>query len=435
MNKKILLLLMLLPLVTSAQTSRTIHVATAGTLSDYISEDEKYQIEELTLSGELNGTDIRFIRNMSGIDYEERYMDVSDPYGDINTAGKLKTLDISNVKIVGGEVYYCCTTGTARYKCYSSVDDVISTYMFRGCKLTSIIIPNSVTSISYEAFAWCSGLTSVTISNSVTSIGGYAFCCSGLTAINIPSSVTSIGNSAFSGCSDLTSITIPNSVTSIGSYAFESTGWYDNQPDGLVYAGNVAYKYKGTMPNNTSITIKDGTVGISEGAFADCTGLTSINIPSSVTSIGNSAFAHCSGLPSITIPNSVTFIGDHAFSYCRGLTSITIPNSVTSIEGSAFYGCSGLTSITISNSVTSIGSDAFCGCSGMTSITIPSSVTSIERGAFSNCSSLTTIVSEIENPFVINDDVFSCYGKDIYATATLFVPHGKKSAYKNTAGH
>ena len=87
MNKKILLfLLMLLPLVTSAQTSRTIHVATAGTLSDYISEDEKYQIEELTLSGELNGTDIRFIRNMSGIDYEERYMDVSDPYEDINTA-------------------------------------------------------------------------------------------------------------------------------------------------------------------------------------------------------------------------------------------------------------------------------------------------------------------------------------------------------------
>ena len=67
MNKKILLfLLMLLPLVASAQTRRTIHVATAGTLSNYISEEEKYQIEELTLSGLLNGTDFKFIRDMAG---------------------------------------------------------------------------------------------------------------------------------------------------------------------------------------------------------------------------------------------------------------------------------------------------------------------------------------------------------------------------------
>ncbi|MBQ6682142.1 MAG: leucine-rich repeat domain-containing protein [Prevotella sp.] len=176
---------------------------------------------------------------------------------------------------------------------------------FSGCTdLTSVTIPNSVTSISSYAFLNCSGLTSVTIGNSVTSIGNYAFYgCSGLTSVTIPNSVTSIGTWAFYNCSALTSVEIPNSVTSIGRYAFSGTAWYNNQPDGLVYAGKVAYKYKGTMPANTSITIKEGTLGIAGSAFSDCSGLTSVTIPSSVTSIGASAFRDCSGLTSVAAFN------------------------------------------------------------------------------------------------------------------------------------
>ena len=203
--------------------------------------------------------------------------------------------------------------------------------------------------------------------------------------------LTSIGNYAFQNCSSLTSITIPNSVTSIGSNAFYGTAWYNNQPDGLVYAGKVAYKYKGTMPNNTDIVLEEGTLGIADFAFYNCSGLTSITIGNSVTNIGSCAFLVCTGLTSITIPNSVTSIGSEAFGHCTGLTSITIGNSVTNIGSSAFYNCTGLTSITIPNSVTSIERDAFDGCSGLTSITIGSSVTSIGASAFASCSGLTSI--------------------------------------------
>ena len=151
--------------------------------------------------------------------------------------------------------------------------------------LKSITIPEAVTEIGKSTFSsfcpgaggGCTSLESITILGAVTKIGTYAFAdCTSLKSVTIPESVTEIGYGAFKGCTSLTSIVFQGKAPSIGEDAFSETPWYSNQADGLVYVGKVAYKYKGTMPSGTQITIKDGIVSIGEGAFSGCTGLTEI---------------------------------------------------------------------------------------------------------------------------------------------------------------
>ena len=188
-------------------TQVTIKLDEAGTLPDKIRYDQKNLITNLKIVGKINGTDLKFIREMAGRDY---YREKTD--------GKLSILDLSEAKIVAGGDAYVSYWGSGQ----NTNNDKLGDYVFYGCSgLTSLTIPSGVTEIGESAFSGCSGLTSLTLPSSVTSIGYYAFKgCSGLTSLTIPSGVTKIGAGAFNGCSGLTSLTIPSGVTSIGDYAF-----------------------------------------------------------------------------------------------------------------------------------------------------------------------------------------------------------------------
>lgn len=175
----------------------TIKLDEAGTLPDKIGSTKKYQITNLKIIGEINGTDLMFIRNMAG------GIDFYDETGQ----GKLSVLDLSQARIVvgGGPYFYYRhhegLSGGVR-ELYVDENDVLGDYMFSGCSaLTSLILPSSVTKIGNYAFEHLVTLTSLIIPSNVTEIGNSAFVnCRGLTSMKIPSSVTNIGDCAFLNC-------------------------------------------------------------------------------------------------------------------------------------------------------------------------------------------------------------------------------------------
>jgi len=245
----------------------------------------------------------------------------------------------------------------------------IESNAFDRCSgLTSITIPDSVTSADNLKFWYCTNLTSITIGNGISSISESAFSgCSKLTSVTLGNSVTSIGSCAFFGCTSLTSITLPDSVTSIGFAAFSN------------------------CKKLTSIKLPNGLSSIERELFTGCTSLTDVTIPDSVTLIMEHAFFGCTGLTDIKLPARVRYIAGYTFYNCTELTSITLPDNLYSIDDSAFYGCVSLQSIALPEEVTFIKDNAFYGCLSLSSITIPQKLYRISPNAFTKCYNLTDV--------------------------------------------
>lgn len=216
-----------------------------------------------------------------------------------------------------------------------------------------------------EAAENCRKMTSVVIPESVTVIGRYAFRnCDRLTTIVIPDRVTSIGEGAFSSCSRLSSITIPSNVTEMGDNPFFGSEGLQNitveegnriftSQDGVLYSKDMTVLLAYPIgKQDANFTIPDSVTRIEESAFSHCKTLTSISIPSNVTSIGPQAFLYCTNLSSVSLENGLTSIEEWAFQGCRNLLSIEIPSSVKDIEDKAFDDCDSLSDVYFSGTHT-----------------------------------------------------------------------------------
>ena len=276
--------------------------------------------------------------------------------------------------------------------------------VFISCEnLTSVVIPNTVKTISGSAFKWCSNLTSVKLPDSLVTIPNQVFNqCFKLANVTIPSSVKTIEYDAFKACEKLSPLTVPSSVSSIEGDAFSGidTVYYSGSASGTPWGAGVVtekgkitlaagsyfvvddYKYKVESATDHTVAISAANTSIS-GAIELPSKVTYGGVESTVIIVDGSGFESCTEITSVVVPNSVIEIRGSAFKWCSKLTSVTIPEHINKIPTQCFNQCYNLVDFTIPSVVTLIELDAFKACGKLSPLTVPDSVTSIGRYAFS----------------------------------------------------
>lgn len=472
---------------------KTVNVAVAGTLSNYISDSEKYTVEELTITGQLNGTDFRLIRDMGGSNYLGEFTD-----------GKLRKLNLSGASIVvGGEKYLDAdrvhfskdeTTQGGHYKI--EAPNEISENLFAGCQFEHIDLPENIVSIKDRAFMSCKNLKSIAI----------------------PEGVLRIGNSAFNSCEELVSVSLPSSLTEMGRYVFA----HDRSLESIAIPYGVKVIHDGAFWNCRmlgEIKLPEGLETIGMQPFENCVSLTEIVIPATVNSIGLRTFYGCTGLRKVTcmaqtpisihdvfdnydatlyVPKGsksnyqrsdgwrsfgtivelnaddsktepiITFADANVKRVCvanwdtnsDGELSETEAAAVTSLkrafyqnedittfeELSYFTGlkeiwpgefaeCTNLRSIKLPNNVEVIGYFAFSDCASLEDIVIPDKVMSIDSLAFNGCANLEKVTILNPEPIAISEYVFQYWDEEDdnvhFTKAALYVPYGSKAKYQS----
>lgn len=242
---------------------KIVEVAEAGTLSTFISVDEKNVIKDLTVIGNLNGTDIRFIREMAGRTYDDK-----------ECAGSLEILDLSQANIVeGGEPYFYM------YSDFYAQNDEFSTYFFKGCKLKTIVFPLSLKVVGNAAFSECYNLSGkIIIPEGVTTVGVSSFEATAIESVELPSSLITVTDGAMA-------------IDAIGTHAFEN------------------------CRSLREINIPESVTTIQTSVFSGCTSLTTITLPKGVTWVHGSAFQDCIGLKEIRVHASVPPKADYQAFY------------------------------------------------------------------------------------------------------------------------
>ena len=315
------------------------------------------------------------------------------------------------------------TDGKGVIKFNTPVSTVGRAAFYLSQNLTSITLPEGLTSIEDNAFDMCNNLVSVTLPSTLTEIHAYAFWnCHKLTYVTIPENVTVLDDGIFTQCFALKAFQ--------GKYATSDRKC-------LITDGRlIAFAPVG----QTDYTIPSQVTSLGDQVFRECADLKSIVIPEGVTSIGFSAFGLCESLEEITIPQSVTSFGTYVFEGCRSLQAVygkfaSDDHRCLVVGGKLIaFACVGLTEYTIPSNVTHIEFGVFTDCRTLTSVTIPGSVTFIEDYAFAGCTSLRDITVFATVPPEFPEWMEDPAAFDDTNNCPIYVPAASVNAYKQAAG-
>lgn len=274
----------------------------------------------------------------------------------------------------------------------------LSTYIFYDCSsLTSVILPEGLTSLPNYMFQKCTSLTYVYLPSTLTTLGQYAFNeCTSLKEITLPDGATSLGGYMFMNCYSLEKVVLPSTVTSISVQAFQNCGSLYV----ITYNGDTGYRADMDYSGVGYCAFSDALQSIGNYAFDGC-GFISFNIPYITGSFGTYMLRGNASLKYVTIADGVTSLAQYTFQNCTSLEYIDL-NDVTTFSGMyVFSGCTALKSIDISN-ITSMSTYTFQGCTSLESVVWNPAVTTVPTYMFDGCSSLTTLegadgVTEVGN--------------------------------------
>ena len=317
-------------------------------------------------------------------------------------------------------------------------------------KITDLVIPDSVNTISKGAFSGCN-CSSVTIPSSVTEIGAGAFSyCQNISTVEVPETVNRIGADVFAGCSNLVSAFFPASFTL--NFADHTTGYLTRDCynlrvlrvpyDILVGAGNVSVSPLDELivtcepgsefqsndilkdaQNLKKITVEGDNISIGNSAFYGNNRLKEVILSEGVISIGSDAFAECTELESIALPESLNIIGGYAFYNCTNIKDLKMPENLKEIHDGAFASCISIKTIEIPEGITEIKANTFDGCTNLKSIELPDSIKFIGMSAFRNCNSMSSIELPLYLEEIQHYAFFGCTGLE----GTLNIPFPVKT--------
>lgn len=376
-----------IPAITAVTQSNTLEIA----LNNVTTTEANEKVIVYFMIAPINLSDCALTTT---IYFEDGTSHIADLAGKNFSAGRAYRLSVKIEKAIPqNQIWYTngSTTNTESPNMSSAFGASITSNTYdaeKGCWVMTF--DNDITTIGNQAFLY-DNITSIIIPESITTIGGSAFaCCKSLKKITIPNSVKEIGQAAFEQCLGMTSFTIPEGVTTIRSNAF------------------------GNNENLRSITLPSTINSLTGISFCRCDNLQEI-----VVSEANTKYDSRDGCNAIIETATNTLIA--------GCTSTIIPNSVTSIGERAFFYSTGLTRVDIPDNVTSIGRECFEGCSNITCVNIGSCVTSIESEAFYLCSSLEYVYCYAATPPTIGTDIFGSCGK----LKLIYVPTDSYNAYQS----